>query len=289
MEKTTSFKTGKLKRGLEGMEPWEQIIERNLRSSQRTGRPKIYASNSSLCPRQTAAFTKIEDHVTKRKASSEFYFATGNLFEDLMGKAFEKEGILILREFRVESNHSEVEVAGRIDFILKDLETGDPLLMELKSTGKLPTSPKPAHLAQLQTYMLLTGQSRALLWYVSRYVSDFSGNLKQKVFEITMNEDEKRDAALRLALGAVYIDSPFLPPKPDYMKKWKCSFCPLVPFCWQDGDPEDINLSFEEPDDEDQEMLLKQAEMIADEIVTSQADLKRIFEKELSFIVTVKE
>lgn len=276
MKSKTTFRKGKLKRGIEGMDPWLQIVEKNLSSEVYVARNKIFASSAALCERQTSAYSKLpEEHSVNRKASSQFYFKIGSMFEDILEPAFRKSKTYITRELRVESLHSEIPVSGRIDFVLRDIEKGGkPLIMELKTCGKLPSSPKPHHLAQLHCYMLLTGQSKGLLWYISRTVSDFSGNLKQKVFEITLTDEEKYEVARTMCLGAVYSESPFIPPIPEHMKKYKCGFCPMIPFCW---DGENIGLHYEEAETEDHDMLIKQAESLANELIEMQPDLENYF------------
>ena len=214
-----------------------------------------------------------EDYMIKRQASTQFYFKIGSVFESLLVEAFEKQGILIADELRVEAQHEDVPVSGRIDFVLMN-EEGNPIIMELKSCGKLPSSPKPHHLAQIQSYMLFTGQSEGLLWYISRNVSDFSGKLKQKVFTVTMNDEQKFQIAKTIALGVLYSDSELIPPKPEHMKKYKCGFCPLIPHCWED---QNMIPDFFDPEMEDHIGFVKSADTIAEEMIEAQESYNTYF------------
>jgi CRISPR/Cas system-associated exonuclease Cas4 (RecB family) len=281
MEKKSGFKKGKISRKeVEGY--WEGIIEQGLKTESLGSRNRVFASSVALCERQTAGLLMLPDTFKiKRQASTQFYFKVGSLYESIMAEGFQRNRVFVTDELRVEIQHPELTVSGRIDFVLKD-EDEQPIIMELKSCGKLPTSPKPHHLAQLHAYMIITGQSKALLWYVSRSISDFSGVLKQKVFEVKLTEDQKRTIATRIALGCLYSDSDYIPPKPEHMKKWRCGFCPLIPMCWNGVD---LIPDFYDPDEEDHLGFVKQAEVIAEEMIEAQKEYKLYFEYLLDIAV----
>lgn len=276
------FRTGRKKaKSMEDFK-WEQLIENNLISVGKPGRDRIFASQAGLCERQTAGLFYLDsDEEIQRKASAQFYFAFGNETENIMARAFDKAGLLIDRETRIEAYHDELPISGRIDFVLEDVyESGSLVLMELKTCGKLPARPKPPHLAQLKTYMLLTGMPKGLLWYVSRTVAGWDGDLKQKTFEIKMNDTERLELAYRIALGAVYAKSGHLPERPEHMKKYACGFCPLIKFCWDD---KDIGLVYKKPRGGVRGEMRGKATTIAKDVMANQEKLFHHFYEAMEY------
>lgn len=272
---TKVFKKGRKRKYSTADLKWEGVIERNLKSTSTSGRDRIFASNAGLCERQTAGLMMLFDETREqRRASTQFYFKTGSAFEDVMSRAFQKSKMEVDRETRVESTHPQLPVSGRIDFILKDLEDDELVLMELKTCGKLPTQPKPVHLAQLMVYLTITGMPRGLLWYVSRTVAGWDGVLRQTVFEIIPDETEKYKIALKMAIGALSAKAGFLPAIPEDMKRYKCGFCTLIPHCWEG---KDIGVRSKTPTIKQNLAILKKADVIAKEVMANQETDKQLF------------
>lgn len=212
---------------------WERILERSLKSTGRPARNKIYGSSAGLCERQTAGLILLPKGVTEeRNAATQFYFSIGNAFEQVVERALKADGSWLASEMIVKLPVGEYEVSGRIDFVVQGDER--PLLVELKTCGKVPEKPRPYQLAQLHTYLLVTGFPSGLLWYISRSVAGWSGTIQQRVFEVTPTEQELKVAANSIAVGAAYAAAERLPARPDRMRKYKCGFCPLIPHCWDD-------------------------------------------------------
>lgn len=213
---------------------WESVIERNLISYGRSSRDRIFASSSGLCARQTAGLILMDDDVEeKRLASAQFYFKIGSVYEKIMERAFRKSGLFLDAETRVELDIGPIPTSGRIDFVLRDPNDNDEVvLVELKSCGKLPDKPRPYQLAQLHTYMVMTGMEKGVIWYVSRSIAGWNGKLLQRAFEIEMTTAQRETIAMNIAVGAHFAKSKVLPNIPPDMKKYKCGFCPLVPLCW---------------------------------------------------------
>ena len=235
MKTEDAIKKGRKKRPSD--RKWEGLLEKNLLSKENQSRNRIFASSAGLCARQTAGLMLLpKDRETIRNAASQFYFKIGSSFENVVSRAFNKAGLLLDEETRVEWTLGETTISGRIDFTIRDPENDEIVLVELKSCGKLPTAPKPVHLAQLYTYMVLTGMPRGIVWYISRSVSDWTGYIKQKPFEVTMTPIERKRIAYKMSIGSVFGTANVLPDIPEDMKKYKCGFCPLVGHCW--GGPE---------------------------------------------------
>jgi len=277
MMKKGRIKTSKKAEGIESNK-WTYLIEDALGKESQVGRDRFFASSAALCARQTAGLVMIPNSLKSHMdASSQFYFGIGNEFENIMAKAFDKADIIVDRETRVESSWREMPVSGRVDFVIKDPENDELVLVELKSCGKLPHKPKPAHLAQLMTYLTLTGMKRGLIWYVSRSVADYKGVLKQKVFEITPTTEEKANTIRTIATGIMYAASDFLPPIPLDMKKYKCGFCPLVPFCWEEESGPFEGVSLLEPSLKFQVKTGKIVESLVVTIISEQDKLRKGF------------
>lgn len=274
----SAIKSGKVDTGFS----WEGLVEQNLITYPKHKREGIYASNSSLCQRQTAGLQLLSFSPTKtrRQASAQFYFKIGSAIEKVMERALKKSGKLIGSEVYVQSTIDELPVSGRIDFVVNDPED-DILLVELKSCGKLPNSPKPYQLAQLHTYMLLTGVHKGLLWYVSRHVAGWDGGVIQRAFKVEPTQDVLEHAALQMIRGAVAGNRGVLPPIPAHMKKYKCGFCPLVPFCW---DNEDVGLKFRQPKDGEVDEMNKEIDQIYNDLIGQQDSLQSEFKSFLSSI-----
>ena len=269
------FKKGRKRKILKSDLKWEGIIERTLKSVGKSGRDRIFASAAGLCERQTAGLMMLFDESgDKRRASTQFYFKIGNAFEDVMSRAFQKANMEVDRETRIEAYHVDLPVSGRIDFVLRDPEDDELVLMELKTCGKLPTQPKPVHLAQLMVYLTLTGMEKGLLWYISRTVAGWDGDLKQTVFEIEPLPIDRYNVALKMAIGALSAKRGILPNRPENMKRYKCGFCTLIPHCWEG---EDVGVKAKPASATDHLEILKLADEIAKDVVNHQPYLKEQF------------
>jgi len=275
------FKTGRKREPSPEDKKWESILEKQLKSTGKPSRDRIFASKAGLCERQTAGMIVMDNSVTDpRKASAQFYFAAGNAFEDVVSRAFKKSGLMVDRETRVELDLMEdTPISGRIDFIIKDPDDPEQLvLVELKTCGKLPSKPKPPHLAQLMTYLVLTGMPKGVVWYISRNVADYTGTLKQVAFVVEPTPEERKETALRLAIGSVYGDAGLLPDIPPHMKRYKCGFCPLIPFCWDNKEMSGLDAS-KIPDNKTKRELLLKAGKLADKLIADQPDMRRLLEE----------
>lgn len=267
---------------------WVTLLEDNLKTTMRPSRLNIFGSNAGQCSRQTAGMILVDkSHTVENGASTQFYFKIGNAFEKVVKQAFTKSGMTFIDEFRIEERltpHTP-SVSGRIDFLVQDDNTEEMTLIELKSCGKLPDKPKPAHVAQLKTYLFLTGASHGVLFYISRNVANFKGELQAIAFDIKPTTDEFVEVGLEIAIGALGASTDILPQIPDHMKKYKCGFCPLVNFCW---DNQAINMRGELADDLQQVNLEHEAHKIVEEYMIERPkklkELKQRFKDELGLI-----
>jgi hypothetical protein len=236
----------------------------------------MFASSAGLCERQTAGIVQLPENLSHlQKGSSQFYFALGSTFEQVMEKAFLNAGVYVDSEPRIESYHPELNVSGRIDFVLRDPDDGELVLAELKSCGgKLPDRPRPYQLAQIKVYMALTGMPRGLLWYVSRSIAGWDGKILQRAFDVQMTRPELFKVINTMVKGQLHLNANTLPDKPFDMKKSHCGFCPLYPHCWND---DEIKFTSNPPKKSDLADLLRDAQRITEEIIDHQPILRDEF------------
>lgn len=265
---------------------WVGILQNNLTSSVRPSRLNIFGSNAGLCSRQTAGMILLDhNHVQEQGASSQFYFKIGSAFEKVVKAAFTNKGLTFTDEMRVEDRlaPNTPSVSGRVDFVVE--EGGELTLVELKSCGKLPDKPKPAHLAQLTTYLFLTGAPKGVLFYISRDVADFKGNLKAVAFDVIPTEQELYDVGLQIAIGAIGASRQLVPQIPEHMKQYKCGFCALRDHCWN-GDP--MKFDGRHANAKDQLDLDVLAEKVVDDFMATRnekyKELKQRFNDEHGFV-----
>lgn len=193
-----------------------------------------YASGAGLCFRKTAAEKVLGrmGQVTVRDTAQELYFRLGNAYEDVVAGRFKDKGVLLDRELRVEE--PLLNLSGRIDFVVD--WAGEITLIELKTCGKLPTSPRKGHAAQLLLYMALTGINRGYVWYMSRSVADWHNGLLHAPLPVTPTDDALRATLMNVALGKLWAEQGAVPDKPPWMRKTHCGFCELQDVCWNGGD-----------------------------------------------------
>lgn len=277
MTEKSPFKKGRKSKRIETGK-WESILEKELASRTPGRMDRIFASSAGLCERQVAGqYFLPKGYERVRQASTEFYFRIGSVFEDIVAKAFGRADIFVDRETRVEAYHKDLPVSGRIDFTIRDPDDGSLVLVELKSCGKLPERPKPQHEAQLMTYLTLTGMPKGIIWYISRSVAGWGGKLIQKTFELEPTKEQKWSTIFRTAFGAIAASHHILPEIPDHMKRYKCGFCPLIPYCWEDDDA--LLEDFSPIDATEEAELIKRATKIANDVIKNQGELQAQYEE----------
>lgn len=238
------YKTGIDKDALTLGDILETPIARDTLALNSEQNDNYYASSVGLCPRQ-AAFNKIGIRTNDpHEVSRELYYKFGNAAEEVVAQRFQQRGILLDRELRIEE--SRLNLSGRIDFVIEF--NGEIHLVELKTCGKLPSSPRKGHKAQLLVYQALTGIEKGIVWYISRHVSDWHNSLLHAPFVSTPTDDHLRSVLTSAATAKAWVERGAVPPKPDYMKKSYCGFCPLKPVCWE-GEPEPFHTSVPDPID----------------------------------------
>lgn len=254
---------------------WETLLESNLGYKSKPSRDKIFGSNAGLCARQTAGMILLDDDFVNHVGpSSEFYFKIGQGFEKVVKKALKNSGVRFADELSVtgQMDTGLPKVSGRVDFTVE--RDGELVLIELKSCGKLPDRPKLYHLEQLKTYMLMSGINKGVLWYISRNVANYKGELQMAIFEVEPTEEHLYEVALTIATGSLGAVQETLPQIPPHMKKYKCGFCPLVKKCWDGGE---IKMKGNEADTARQLELEAEAKVVADNFMLTRPQLAKDF------------
>lgn len=258
---------------------WENILNEGLNYQDQAKQSKMYASTSGLCTRQSVGMTQLpKDQKVERNAAFEFYVKTGSAYEKVFKKAFLNQNVYLDDEVSIQSVWEDLELSGRIDFILRNPYSGKPIPMELKTCGELPDSPKRYHLAQLLTYMVLTGSKDGLIWYQSRKVADWQGRIYTRCFEIKMNEDYFDETVRVLAESAIYQKYGVFPNKSPHVLKSHCGFCVFKGTCWENHPTEIFGFDYEDNlSQKKRKMLESKIEKLIEEITADQQELYEMF------------
>jgi PD-(D/E)XK nuclease superfamily len=197
-------------------------------------RPHLYGSDAGLCARRNVLLEHNVWMAGEKTATSAAYMAIGVGLEDMLAKALERNGRLVAKQLKLPLM-PEVHVSGYADLVIFDSED-ELALVEVKSCGKLPTEPRPTHLAQIQFYAAATGLHRAWLTYISRNVrSEYGANLDMRSFPIDCSEKALRSRLATAAQSRLAADAAKLPPVPAHFRKHEeCHYCEFRDaFCWQ--------------------------------------------------------
>ena len=114
------------------------------------------------------------------------------------------------------------------------------VVVEIKTIGYIKVAPRVTHLAQLKTYMLLTGSKRGLLWYIDRR----NGETKEIIVEKPLPYSVFKEILSRARMLCESIEEG-RPPEPE-PGPW-CSTCRWSPHCPLGGRREVDSLSLESP------------------------------------------
>lgn len=190
----------------------------------------IHARLAAYCPKQNYYYAHSDEKVDNYfDEKSKIYMGIGNGVSKTLENEFRRNKVLIDCERKVSKTILGTEVSGYIDYVIKD-QNNETRGIELKTCGKLPSSPKREHLYQAITYMLLEELDKFSLVYVSRNVVDSSGNLAIKTFDLdNLDESIKQEAINRIILSAYAVKNNYLPKtKPTDVS---CYYCPFYKIC----------------------------------------------------------
>ncbi len=143
----------------------------------------------------------------------------GQYLHTLLQEQFKSLGYDI--EVGVGLDLGEFKLVGKADVVAED-EHGTHIV-EIKSVGMLPNTPRETHIRQLQIYMQLLQAERGTLLYVSRN----KGNIK--LFDIKPDPQSLEFAITNARVLWEALNSRV--PPPAHRGAW-CVFCPHRKRCW---------------------------------------------------------
>jgi len=184
------------------------------------------ASMFSVCPRQSVIRTR-ESYTSHQTASSTMYTSIGNVIHDLIQTSLFRSGLLLWKEYKAEMTVGNTKFTGSCDAIIIDPITYDLSVIDIKTTGAIPSKPKVSYQKQIAFYGLLLGIRSMNILYVSRNV----GMPEPKIKNFTVDESYIEEVALDMAVTACLQVNEL----PNRLKtKSSCTYCPLISRCWND-------------------------------------------------------
>jgi hypothetical protein len=156
-------------------------------------------------------------------------FATGKGIHETVAEALRKSGLVKVDqvEMPVTLNlSSEVSLSGRVDIILAEM-SGKRVIVEVKSSSRLPDQPHENHTMQLQTYLHALNLELGLLLYWDKRTGQLAS------FRV------ERDASWLKRIGerTFMLDAHLRVKKAPFReafftgKYWECDYCPYLAEC----------------------------------------------------------
>lgn len=205
---------------------------------------RLYASQAGFCAR-AATLSAIEVYSRRISAGSSYYTEIGNAIHAVVKRRLRDAGHLLAEEARI----SALGLSGFVDIVAN--YDGAPRIIEVKSCGKLPTTPHASHFAQASIYGAFTGLPFDIL-YVSRNVLGFNGQLQTSVFSYPAPTTPSM-ALVTAVHAAVCVNRRIVPDKP-FGNDSECRFCDHYDICWAGKTPP--TLPFATPAEQGEAMAL---------------------------------
>lgn len=150
-------------------------------------------------------------------------FATGRGVHASVAQALRKSGIVTVdaEEYPISLRISdEVELSGRVDVLLLQMD-GRKVVLEVKSTSRIPERPHDDHLLQLQTYLHAMGLERGFLLYWDKRTGALN------VFSSDRDEAYLRRLGERAIILHEHLKKGRPPLKEAFLqgRYWECDLC----------------------------------------------------------------
>jgi hypothetical protein len=193
---------------------------------------RLWVSQVSVCPRQGAlAATRIGDGIDS--AAKKFYCEFGNTAEALILQGWYNSEILLFSDYALPD--IGINLGGKVDAIIN--YNGKITVAEVKTCGNtMPSRAKPAHQAQAALYAAITGLPY-VVFYLSRNVAEWNGNLKAKEFNFEFNKDDLKINMFNAIYARLCVDKLVMPNKYIEKKDERCGFCNFDGVCWSNEIP----------------------------------------------------
>ena len=204
---------GAIKKGLKRI--WEKESEDHEWSPGR-----YYPSQIGYClRRQFYSYLEGEEPTSEQLA----IFATGRSIHEIVAESLRESGVIrvesVEKTVSVDINN-EVTLSGRVDILLAEVD-GRKIIVEVKSTSKVPSSPYEHHLMQIQVYLRALSLNEGVILYWDKR----RGRLK--AFSVTRDDDIFKRVAERALVLHESIKRGRPPPKEAFMegRYWECDSC----------------------------------------------------------------
>ncbi len=190
-------------------------------------RPGVYyPSYIGYCLRKQYYIYTLGERPTSEKLA---VFATGRGVHGAVEEALRASGIVEVEdvEKKVEVKLTDnISLSGRVDLLLAEVE-GERVIVEVKSTSRLPDSPLEHHVMQLQVYLNAEDMGRGVLLYWDKRRGAI------KAFNVERSGDALRRIAERAVMLHEYIRRGSPPPKEAILegRLWECDLCEYRSIC----------------------------------------------------------
>jgi CRISPR/Cas system-associated exonuclease Cas4 (RecB family) len=208
-----------LKEGLVSL--WREESEQHVRPD-----GAYYPSSIGSCLRKQFYMYTVEAKPDPEKLA---VFATGKGIHVAVAEALRKSGIVTVdaEEYPVELKISdEVRLTGRVDVLLVELD-GTKVVVEVKSTSRMPESPHETHILQLQTYLHSMSLPRGFLLYWDKRTGE------TRAYRVDRDEGSLQKIGERAILLHEHLKSGRPPFKEAVVENryWECDFCEYYDIC----------------------------------------------------------
>lgn len=194
-------------------------------------RPYLYGSDAGFCARRNVLVENNTWLDANLNAAGAAFMTIGVALENLLAESLRRSDNLLVQGARIQTM-KELFISGKMDLVVFDSQ-GELALVEVKTCGELPTEPKPAHLAQIQTYSAVTGIRRSWLTYISRRIIPLKP-LQLRTFQVDTSDAALAKVLTIAAVSRLAADAKVLPPMAaTFRKHTECHYCEFRDhFCW---------------------------------------------------------
>jgi CRISPR/Cas system-associated exonuclease Cas4 (RecB family) len=200
---------------------WKEESEQHVRPD-----GAYYPSSIGSCLRKQYYLYTVEEKPDPEKLA---VFATGKGVHVAVAEALRKSGIVKVdaEEYPVELRISEeVRLTGRVDILLVELD-GAKVVVEVKSTSRIPETPHETHLLQLQTYLHSMSLPKGFLLYWDKRTGE------TRAFRVERDPQSLQKIGERAIILHEHLKSGKPPFKEAVMENrfWECDFCEYYGIC----------------------------------------------------------
>ncbi|HVP24183.1 MAG TPA: PD-(D/E)XK nuclease family protein [Conexivisphaerales archaeon] len=200
---------------------WREESDQHVRAE-----GHYYPSSIGSCLRKQYYLYTVEEKPDPEKLA---VFATGKGVHAAVAEALRKSGLVKVdaEEYPVELKVSEeVRLKGRVDVLIVELD-GSKVVVEVKSTSRIPDVPHETHFFQLQTYLHSMSVQKGFLLYWDKRTGE------TRAFRVERDPEALQKIAERAIILHEHLKSGKPPFKEAVMegRYWECDFCEYRAIC----------------------------------------------------------